>query len=108
MKIILIYDSSSHCLFSWAIWEQEIDKYFNLLIKNNYSEKEKNENKIVYLTELDDDVDDIIAIEYLNNNYLLKCIVCDPLPVTNIGKIREKNLNKLGIQIKSKYLKILI
>ena len=50
---------------------------------------------------MDGDVDDIIAIEYLYNNYLLKCIVCDPLPVTNIGKIREKNLNQLGIQIKS-------
>ena len=49
---------------------------------------------------MDGDVDDIIVLR-LYNNYLLKCIVCDPLPVTNIGKIREKNLNQLGIQIKS-------
>ena len=101
MRIILIYDSSSHCLFSSFEWEQEIDKYFNLIIRNNYLEKEKNENSIVYLAELDGDVDDIIAIEYLYNNNLLKCIVCDPLPSTKIGKIREKNLIKLNIQIKS-------
>jgi len=101
MRIILIYDSSSHCLFSHFKWEQEIDKYFNILIKNNYSEKTNHENSIVYLAELDGDVDDIIAIEYLHNNNLLKCIVCDPLPSTNIGKIREKNLIKLNIQIKS-------
>jgi hypothetical protein len=61
MRIILIYDSSSHCLFSSSIWEQEIDKYFDLLIKKNYlsSEKEEKEeeeekeeiieNNIVYL-----------------------------------------------------------
>ena len=101
MRIILIYDSSSHCLFSHFKWEQEIDKYFNKLIRNNFSEKEKNENSIVYLAELDGDIDDIIAIEYLYNNNLLKCVVCDPLPSTKIGKIREKNLNKLNIQIKS-------
>ena len=101
MRIILIYDSSSHCLFSNFKWEQEIDKYFNKLIRNNFLEKEKNENSIVYLAELDGDIDDIIAIEYLYNNNLLKCVVCDPLPSTKIGKIREKNLNKLNIQIKS-------
>ena len=52
MRIILIYDSSSHCLFSNFKWEQEIDKYFNKLIRNNFLEKEKNENSIVYLAEL--------------------------------------------------------
>ena len=57
--------------------------------------KVKNENSIVYLAELDGDIDDIIAIEYLYNNNLLKCVVCDPLPSTKIGKIREKNLDKL-------------
>ena len=101
MRIILIYDSSSHCLFSNFKWEQEIDKYFNKLIRNNFLEKEKNEDSIVYLAELDGDIDDIITIEYLYNNNLLKCVVCDPLPSTKIGKIREKNLNKLNIQIKS-------
>ena len=99
MRIILIYDSSSHCLFSSAKWEQEIDKYFNLLIKKIYSEEITKENQIVYLDELDGDVDDVVAVEYLYNNYALKCIVCDPKPSTNIGKIRESNLKKLGIEI---------
>ena len=106
MRIILIYDSSSHCLLSNSIWEQEIDKYFNSLIKNNYLSSEKKENKeikknnnIVYLAELDGDIDDIIAAEYLYNNNVLKCIVCDPIPNTNIGKMRENELKKLGIEI---------
>ena len=114
MRIILIYDSSSHCLFSSSIWEQEIDKYFDLLIKKNYlsSEKEEKEeeeekeeiieNNIVYLAELDGDVDDIIAAEYLYHNNVLKCIVCDPIPSTKIGKIREGKLRKLGIEINYK------
>ena len=106
MRIILIYDSSSHCLLSNSIWEQEIDKYFNSLIKNNYLSSEKKENKelkknnnIVYLAELDGDIDDIIAAEYLYNNNVLKSIVCDPIPNTNIGKMRENELKKLGIEI---------
>ena len=105
MRIILIYDSSSHCLLSTSKWEQEIDKYFDLLIKNNYlsSEKEEKEeikeNNIVYLAELDGDIDDVIAAKYLYNNYALKCIVCDPIPSTKIGKTRENNLKKLGIEI---------
>ena len=106
MRIILIYDSSSHCLFTSSIWEQEIDKYFDLLIKNNYNnEKEEEEEEdltndtVVYLAELDGDIDDVIAVEYLYNNYVLKCVVCDPKPISKIGKIRETNLKKMGIEI---------
>lgn len=95
MRIILIYDSSSHCLFGNSKWEQKIDKHFNRLIKKiNISE-----NQIVYLAELDGDVDDVVAVEYLHNNYVLKCVVCDPKPSTNIGRIREQNLKNLGIEI---------
>ena len=36
MRIILIYDSSSHCLFEGK-WEQKIDKHFDLLIKELFS-----------------------------------------------------------------------
>ena len=36
MRIILIYDSSSHCLFEGK-WEQKIDKYFDLLIIELFS-----------------------------------------------------------------------
>ena len=105
MRIILIYDSSSHCLFSSSIWEQKIDKYFDILIKNNYSSTEEAskeepiKNNIIYLAELDGDIDDVIAAEYLNNKCDLKSVVCDPIPSTKIGKIREQNLKKLGIEI---------
>ena len=36
MRIILIYDSSSYCLFEGG-WEQKIDKHFDLLIKELFS-----------------------------------------------------------------------
>ena len=36
MRIILIYDSSSHCLFEGK-WVQKIDKHFDLLIKELFS-----------------------------------------------------------------------
>ncbi len=77
MRIILIYDSSSHCLFGNSKWEQKIDKYFDLLIrKNDLKTEDLSDNKIVYLAELDGD--DVVAVEYLYNNYVLKCVVCDP------------------------------
>jgi hypothetical protein len=97
MRIILIYDSSSHCLFGPSKWEQKIDKHFDILIRkklNNLSQ-----NPIVYLAELDGDVDDVVAVEYLYNNYALKCVVCDPKPSTGKGKERERDLKKLGIEI---------
>ena len=48
---------------------------------------------------MDGDVDDIVAVEYLFNKNNLKCVVCDPIPSTKIGKIREKNLKELDIEI---------
>jgi hypothetical protein len=97
MRIILIYDSSSHCLFGPSKWEQKIDKHFDILIRkklNNLSQ-----NPIVYLAELDGDVDDVVAVEYLYINYALKCVVSDPKPSTGKGKERERDLKKLGIEI---------
>jgi hypothetical protein len=100
MRIILIYDSSSHCILNSSQWEQEIDKYFDLLIKNNFPEKENlSEDKVIYLAELDGDVDDVVAVEYLYNNNVLKSVVLDPKPSDKIGKDREENLKKLGIEI---------
>ena len=100
MRIILIYDSSSHCLFGSSKWEQKIDKHFDILIRKNYFRLEDySENQIVYLAELDGDVDDVLAVEYLYNNYALYCVVCDPKPSTKKGRLREKNLRKLGIEI---------
>ena len=102
MRIILIYDSSSHCLFGNSKWEQKIDKHFNKLIHSINNKENISEKKIVYLAELDGDVDDVVAVEYLHNNYVLKCVVCDPKPSTDIGKNREQNLKNLGIEVYNK------
>ena len=96
------------CIFS-SEWEQEIDKYFDLLIKNNFTEKEHlSEDKVIYLAELDGDVDDVVAVEYLYHNNALKSVVLDPMPSDKIGKSREENLKKLGIEISYTIPKILI
>jgi len=100
MRIILVYDSNSHCVFFSSEWEQEIDKYFDLLIKNNFTEKEHlSEDKVIYLAELDGDVDDVVAVEYLYHNNALKSVVLDPKPSDKIGIKREENIKKLGIEI---------
>ena len=65
--------------------------------------EDDSEKKIVYLAELDGDVDDVVAVEYLYNKNTLKCIVCDPIPTTKVGKIRQSNFEKMGIEV---YFKI--
>lgn len=42
--------------------------------------------KVIYIAEIDADVDDIIAAEYLFNKGCLMGIVLDPLPKSEIGK----------------------
>ena len=50
--------------------------------------------EIVFVADIADDIDDVIAIEYLENIGLLKCVVLD-------GKsrdyAREKELEKIGV-----------
>lgn len=71
--------------------------------KESKEENEKStEKSVVYVAELDADVDDVIAAEYLNNRGVLRCVVLDPLPKTQIGKDRQKALEKLGIDIETK------
>ena len=48
------------------------------------------EREVVYIAELDADVDDVIAAEYLHNKGVLKEVVCDPMPKTE--KIEKSNL----------------
>lgn len=55
--------------------------------------------EIVYIAELDNDVDDVIAAEYLYNAGVLKCVVCDPRPSTKDGKMREQMLKDIGIEV---------
>lgn len=60
------------------------------------------EKEVVYIAELDADVDDVIAAEYLYNKGVLKEVVCDPLPTTEQGKRRKDELIKLGIKVSNK------
>lgn len=58
--------------------------------------------EIVYVAELDQDIDDIIAAEYLNKMNVLKCVVLDPMPKTKEGVERRKALENLGIEVRTK------
>lgn len=60
------------------------------------------EREVVYIAELDADVDDVIAAEYLHNKGVLKEVVCDPLPKTPEGKDRKEQLEKLDIKVSNK------
>ena len=58
--------------------------------------------EIIYIAELDADVDDVIAAEYLYNKGVLKEVVCDPIPKTPLGKERKAQLEELGITVSNK------
>ena len=60
--------------------------------------------KIVYIADLDQDIDDLIAAEYLNQKGVLKCIVMDPIPKTKEGIERKQMLSDLGIEIRTKMI----
>lgn len=62
-----------------------------------------NNKKIVYIADLNNNVDDIIAIDYLNSLGLLKEVVLDPMPKGYVGMQRYKILNSLKVNI-STYL----
>lgn len=57
-------------------------------------------DRIIYIAELDADVDDVIAVEYLHSLGLLEYIVLDPFPVENVGKQRLKMIENMGIVVK--------
>lgn len=55
--------------------------------------------EVIYIAELDADVDDVIAAEYLHKKGVLKEVVCDPVPSTSQGQQRKLQLEKLGIKV---------
>lgn len=59
-------------------------------------------HEVVYIAELDADVDDVIAAEYLHKKGALKEVVCDPVPKTPQGKQRKTQLEQLGIKVSNK------
>lgn len=60
------------------------------------------EKNIVYIAELDGDIDDIVAAHYLHNENRLQCVVCDPYPQTEEGLKRKAELEHLGITVLKK------
>lgn len=62
----------------------------------------KMEKEVVYIAELDADVDDVIAAEYLHRKRVLQEVVCDPLPKTKEGNKRKKQLEKIGVKVSDK------
>ena len=61
--------------------------------------KEKNlkmKNKIVFVADIADDIDDLIAIEYLAVNGYLRCLVLDG---KSRSDEREKALVDMGVEI---------
>lgn len=59
----------------------------------------ENKKEIIYVAEIDQDVDDVIAVEYLHNKGVLKAIVLDPIPETEEGIKRLESIKKMGIVI---------
>lgn len=57
----------------------------------------KDIEKVVYIAELDADVDDVMAAEYLFRMGALQAVVLDPIPKTKEGNDRLDELTKLGI-----------
>lgn len=60
------------------------------------------EKEVVYVAELDSDVDDVVAAHYLFNEGVLKCVVCDPYPRTPEGLARKGKLEALDIDVVKK------
>lgn len=58
--------------------------------------------EVVYIAELDADVDDVIAAEYLYRKGTLKEVVCDPFPRTTEGKERKRQLEEIGVKVSNK------
>lgn len=55
------------------------------------------DKNIVYIADLDQDIDDLIAIEYLVLNKVLEYVVLDPVPTSLIGIERVNYLIELGV-----------
>lgn len=56
--------------------------------------------KVAYVAELDQDVDDIIAVQYLYDEGILDYVVLDPFPTQHDGKERMQILFDMGITVK--------
>ena len=57
------------------------------------------EKDIIYIADLDQDIDDIVAAHYLFKKNVLRYVVCDPYPQTKEGLDRKDYLETLGISV---------
>lgn len=57
--------------------------------------------KVVYIADIDQDIDDIIAADYLHGKGVLDCVVIDPQPKSDLGKQRVKQMQQMGITVKA-------
>lgn len=57
------------------------------------------EHDVIYIADLDQDIDDIVAAHYLFKKNVLRYVVCDPYPQTKEGLDRKDYLEKLGISV---------
>lgn len=60
------------------------------------------DKEVVYIAELDEDIDDVVAAHYLHNKGVLKCVVLDPYPKTKEGLERKEKLEAFGITVSKK------
>lgn len=77
-------------------------KLFYHLFDEMVKEIEEMSNEVVYIAELDADVDDVIAAEYLHRKGILKEVICDPKPRTEQGAVRKNQLEEVGVKITDK------
>lgn len=59
------------------------------------------EKEIVYVADLDQDIDDVVAAHYLNNKGVLKCVVYDPFSNMNWISSQERILCVHTISMKN-------
>lgn len=58
--------------------------------------------EIIYIAELDADIDDVVAAEYLHRKGVLREVVCDPAPKTGEGRQRKIRLEEIGVKVSDK------
>lgn len=61
------------------------------------------DKKIIYVAELDADVDDVIAVEYLHGLGLLDYVVLDPYPTEEVGLKRLEMIKSMVIEVKEHF-----
>lgn len=53
----------------------------------------------IFVADIDQDIDDLIAIEYLKLNNSINGVVLDPMPITQEGRNRVRQIEGMGIKI---------